>query len=316
MIINVIQTLSLIACLALAIIALGRVALQHWRRKYRGYSLPGRTVLVTGAARGIGLELCKRLLAEHVGSLIMVDLDSQALDLAHGELSSIAADQNVLKFVCDVADFDGVKMLATSLRDANECVDVLVNNAGIVGGGMLHELGVERFDATVRVNCVAHAALDLALMPSMIERGHGRLVCIASVMAESPCVGLADYCASKAAATRLHECLRLELAKRRVGDVRTLLVAPYAVRTDMFRGIETAFSRTLLPHLDVDYVASAVIGALGDGTPHLVLPEYLSYINLIARALPVELFDAIVCMLGGANGMDNFVGRNGKEKRQ
>ena len=172
------------------------------------------------------------------------------------------------------------------------------------------------------VNALAHVWTLQALLPRMLadDGGGAHVVTVASAMAMLPGVALADYCASKAAAAALHECLRLELAVDAPrggggGGVATTLVCTGPVATGMFAGIleRPRYLRALAHHVlgwrRADDVAAALVDAIRWRPRAVYLPRFAGWApHALRLLLPALLFDAVVGAAGGWHGMDTFRG--------
>jgi NADP-dependent 3-hydroxy acid dehydrogenase YdfG len=190
--------------------------------------LSGRWVVVTGASRGIGAELARRLAADGA-RLALVARGREAL-------AALAAELDAEPVVCDVADLEQVERAVASIEAlAGGAPDVVVNNAGIFAIGAAHKMSVDIFRRTLDVNLVAPFALVRAFLPGMRARGSGHLVTIGSVADRNIFPGNAAYSASKYGLRALHEVLRAEL---RGTGVRTTLVSPGPVDTELWDPID------------------------------------------------------------------------------
>ena len=190
--------------------------------------LAGRWAVITGASRGIGAELARRL-ATDGARLVLLARGREALAALAGELGAEPV-------VCDVSDRAQVQDAAKrNEKIAGGAPDILVNNAGIFEIGAAHKLSVDIFRRTLDVNLVAPFALVRAFLPRMRERGGGHLVTIGSVADRNIFPGNAAYSASKYGLRALHEVLRAEL---RGTGVRTTLVSPGPVDTDLWDPID------------------------------------------------------------------------------
>ena len=190
--------------------------------------LAGRWAVITGASRGIGAELARRLAADGA-RLVLLARGREALAALAGELGAEPV-------VCDVSDLAQVEDAATRIEKiAGGAPDIIVNNAGIFEIGAAHKLSVDIFRRTLDVNLVAPFALVHAFLPGMRARGSGHLVTIGSVADRNIFPGNAAYSASKYGLRALHEVLRAEL---RGTGVRTTLVSPGPVDTDLWDPID------------------------------------------------------------------------------
>ena len=190
--------------------------------------LAGRWVVVTGASRGIGAELARRLAADGA-RLALVARSRDAL-------TPLADELGAEPVVCDVGDTTQIERAAERIETlAGGAPDVVVNNAGIFSIAAAHKTSVEEFRRTLDVNLVAPFALVRAFLPGMRARGSGHLVTLGSVADRNIFAGNAAYSASKYGLRAMHEVLRAEL---RGTGVRASLVSPGPVDTDIWDPID------------------------------------------------------------------------------
>ena len=269
--------------------------------------LAGSRVLVTGGAQGMGL-LIARGAAARGAQVAIWDLNGKALPDAASRIAAArrSEDQVVAADAVDVGDPNAVSGAAERLKASFGEVDVLVNNAGVVSGKRLVDLSPEEVQRTLRVNTAALFWTTGAFLPSMIDRGRGHIVTMASAGGLVGVPGLSDYCASKFGAVGFHESLRSEL--RRTGpSVRTSLICPFFVDTGMFAGVQTRF-RFLLPILEPSRVAEAAVRAIERDRAMVVLPWFVHSLKLL-RLLPAGWLDPIAAFFGIHAAMDTFSGR-------
>jgi len=190
--------------------------------------LAGRWVLVTGASRGIGAEVARRLAIDGA-RLALVARSREPLEALARELAAVAIPCDVAD---DVAVADAVSRIAQLTHGSP---DVIVNNAGSFTIQPVHETSVERFRETLEVNVVAPFSFARAFLSAMQARGHGHIVTIGSIADRAVFPGNAAYAASKHGLRALHEVLRAEL---RGSGVRASLVSPGPVDTDLWDPID------------------------------------------------------------------------------
>jgi all-trans-retinol dehydrogenase (NAD+) len=264
-----------------------------------------KTVLITGAASGLGRLLAQRMAARGA-RLVLWDVDAPGLEGARAELAT--AGRAVAAYPCNLRDRAAIaSAAAATLRDHGP-VDVLVNNAGVVSGKTLLEASDDHVLRTFEVNTLALFWTTRAFLPEMMRRDSGHIVTIASAAGIVGTSRLVDYCSSKHAAVGFDESLRLEL-KRLGSHVQTTVVCPFYISTGMFSGVKTRF-RWLLPILDPEYATDRIMRAIERDRRRLIMPRAV-YTTFLGRLLPVPTFDACMEFLGVNQSMDDFVGRAG-----
>jgi all-trans-retinol dehydrogenase (NAD+) len=273
-------------------------------------TLPGKRVLVTGAASGIGRQLALDL-ARRGAVVVGWDLDRPALDSLVEEVADLGGAAHA--YTCDVGDRAAVERTADLVRREVGPIDVLVNNAGVVSGRPLTDLSEEDVERTFRVNTLAHFWTLQEFLPAMIERDSGHVVTVSSAAGLLGTPRLTDYAASKHAVVGLAESLRLELARTAPG-VRTTVVCPSYVDTGMFEGARIR-SRHLLPLLRTEDVSSAIVRAVERDQVRLLMPPAVHLVSPL-RVLPTRWFDTALRLLGITASMDAFVGRREQPRGQ
>ena len=264
--------------------------------------LAGKTVLITGAASGIG-RLMARKMAARGARLVLWDLAPDRLEDLRAELASAGTPVRIDAF--DLAQREAIHEAAARVLGEGG-VDVLVNNAGIVNGRWLLDSSDDDIERSFRVNTLALFTTTRAFLPGMIDRQAGHIVNIASAAGLVGVPRLTDYSASKFAVAGFDEALRLEL-KRRRSAVVTTIVCPFYIDTGMFAGAKTRFA-ALLPILAADDVAERIVRAIESDRRRLVLPRFV-LAALLVRALPPRVFDALMDFFGITRSMEDFTGR-------
>ncbi len=219
-------------------------------------ALAGRSALVTGASRGIGLE-CARMLVRQGARVVLLARDEAALRRAASDIGGAT-----VTVACDLTDPDGVERAIGRAREAlGAAPDILVNSAGQLMLAPVTGTSVAEFDRLLLVNLTAPFAMLRALVPELRERGSGHIVTIGSLADRVGLAGNAAYAASKFGLRGLHEVLREEL---RGSGVRTTLVSPEHVDTAIWSTIDTGGlpEGARRPMLSAAQVADAVCYAV------------------------------------------------------
>jgi NAD(P)-dependent dehydrogenase (short-subunit alcohol dehydrogenase family) len=190
-------------------------------------NLQGRTAIVTGASRGIGLAVVKALAAE--GARVIAGARTTS-----DELAKLAETASVQPVQVDLAQPDGPRELAQA---AGGAVEILVNNVGSAPArpGGFASITETQWAETLNLNLNAAIRMTGAVLPGMIERGSGTIVNIGSVNAEFPDPMVLDYSVAKAGLHAFAKGLSKEVGPK---GVRVNTVSPGPVATDLWFGHE------------------------------------------------------------------------------
>jgi 3alpha(or 20beta)-hydroxysteroid dehydrogenase len=189
--------------------------------------LHGKSVIVTGAARGQGASHAERLASEGARVLACDVLDAEGKATAD-RLRRAGLEVEYLHL--DVTSPDDWAQATHHARTAAGRLDVLVNNAGIIHVTPLLEQQLKDWDATLAVNATGPLLGIQAAVPLMRENGGGSIINVASVFGVVGAVGYVAYCASKGALISLTKTAALELAP---DGIRVNVICPGGVSTPM-----------------------------------------------------------------------------------
>jgi len=200
-------------------------------------NLSGATALVTGSNRGIGRAIAEALAREPLASLLCGMRSPERF-----EPLAAARAAEIRPAAVDLSSPEAIEASAAGLGDDLGKIDLLVNNAGLVTGGLLEEQDLDEVYAMFQVNLVGLAHLTKLVLPGMLEKGAGKVVNNASVSGYAFFPGATTYAASKAGVVAFTESLRREL---RGTGVSTLHLVTPGVNTDMLDATEDAYGRYL-----------------------------------------------------------------------
>jgi NAD(P)-dependent dehydrogenase (short-subunit alcohol dehydrogenase family) len=209
-------------------IGVAALASTVWRNRRGSYELTGRTVLITGGSRGLGLVLARLAVAEGARVAICAR-DEQELARARQDLLTYgAAEKDVLALARDITDAAEVRALVAEVESRFGGIDVLINNAGIILGGPLENMDARDFEDSMNTHFWAPFHAMQAVLPGMRRRGEGRIVNISSLGGKVAIPHLTAYSASKFALVGLSEGFRAELSQY---GIYVTTVCPGLLRT-------------------------------------------------------------------------------------
>lgn len=200
-------------------------------------SLNGRTAVITGASRGIGAAIARRL-ASLGAYCILTARDQDRLRHVATEISQSGG--NAEAHTCDMADLKQIEAFAHKVLQGHERCDILVNNAGIGWfEGPLHTMAPEQWDRLIAINLRAPYLLLRAFAPGMIAAKSGHIVNISSLASKNPVPSAAAYAASKWGLNGMMISAAEELRQH---QVRVSLVEPGSVQTEFGSGLASGKS--------------------------------------------------------------------------
>lgn len=225
----------------------------------------GQVAIVTGAGRGIGEAIARRLAAGGAKVAVVSRTEANASKTAEAINTEHAGAAKA--YAVDVADFQAVQELADAILTDFGRVDVLVNNAGVTRDGLSMRMSSEDWDVVVNTNLKGAFNFIRAVQRPMAKQRRGRIINIASVVGISGNAGQANYSASKAGLIGLTKTIARELSSR---GITVNAVAPGFIETDMTAVLPESIRTAVVGKIPLgrfgapDDIASAVAFLAGD----------------------------------------------------
>jgi len=191
------------------------------------FSLEGRAALVSGASKGIGLEICI-VLAEAGADIVAVARDSEGLSTAKAAVTD--AGRQCLTVEADLATVDGPRDAVRHALDHYGAIDVLVNNAGIAIPDSILDTKVEDWDRIMAVNLRAAFLFTQAVGPTMIERKRGKIINISS---QTGVIAIDDHCAYAASKNGLNALTKSTTCEWAKHNIQCNAICPTVILTPM-----------------------------------------------------------------------------------
>ena len=280
-----------------------------------GYSLKGRTVLITGGSHGLGLALARQMVAD--GARVAIcGRDPESLERALASLARPGAE--VMGVPADVTDPESVAELVEAVRQRLGAIDVLVNNAGVIEVAPAITMSVADYEEAMATNFWGMLYPTLALLPEMRARRSGRIVNITSIGGKLGIPHLLPYSASKFAAVGFSQGLRAEVA---ADGIKVVTVCPGLMRTGsprnaIFRGQHRAeyawFSISdALPGLSISAESAArrIVAACRRGNAEVLFPlpaRMAAVANAVAPGFTAGVLAAVDRLLPGAESQSQL----------
>lgn len=158
------------------------------------FKLEGKVALVTGASYGIGFAIASAL-AGAGATIVFNDLKQEFVD--KGLKAYQEAGIEAKGYICDVTDEKAVNAMVAQIEKEVGTIDILVNNAGIIKRIPMHEMSAEEFRQVIDVDLNAPFIVAKAVIPAMIQKGHGKIINICSMMSELGRETVSAYAAAK-----------------------------------------------------------------------------------------------------------------------
>ncbi|MEE3742014.1 gluconate 5-dehydrogenase [Streptococcus dysgalactiae] len=158
------------------------------------FSLQGKIALITGASYGIGFEIAKAY-AQAGATIVFNDVKQELVDRGMAAYRELGIEAH--GYVCDVTDEAGIQQMVSQIEDEVGVIDILVNNAGIIRRTPMLEMAAEDFRQVIDIDLNAPFIVSKAVLPSMIAKGHGKIINICSMMSELGRETVSAYAAAK-----------------------------------------------------------------------------------------------------------------------
>ncbi|WP_020647689.1 SDR family NAD(P)-dependent oxidoreductase [Solimonas variicoloris] len=268
-------------------------------------TVAGKTLLITGAAMGMGKLYAQLAARERASAVALWDINAAELDRTAAELREQGL--RVVAQVVDVAQRAAIAAAAAELRETLGTPDIIINNAGIIRGKYFWEHDSQKdIEMTMAINALAPMYIAREFLPAMIaDRSRER--CIVNISSAASLVSnprMSVYCASKWSCTGWSDSLRLELAQAGHAHLKVLTVCPTYIATGMFDGAKPML---MTPVMTPQYVVDRVWRAMKRGRGRLILPWTVYLSNALKGLLPLRLFDWFADRVFGVyHSMDDF----------
>jgi short-subunit dehydrogenase len=248
--------------------------------------LRGRVALITGASRGLGVHIARRLAREGM-RLALAARSADSLEALALELRARGCE--AFAYETDVRDTGACERLVATVREELGPVEILVNNAGIERTGLFEQQSFEENRDVVDVNLLGPLRLVHAVLPGMLEAGSGHIVVMGSVAGYGGLPHAASYAATKAALLALANSLRIEFGAR--GVSASTIVPGFVHGAGMYEDQKARTGGRASPWIlgssTPERVADAMVRAIRKDRPEVIVNSVpMRFLLALGRLFP------------------------------
>jgi len=225
--------------------------------------------IVTGSARGIGLEIA-RVLGENGYRIMLSDINEAGLETAKNDL--LAAGMPVATCIADVSKGEDAEKLSNAAVEAFGRIDVLVNNAGITRDGLIMRMDEAAWDLVLKINLKGAFLMSKAVVRTMLKQKQGAIINISSVIGLMGNAGQANYAASKAGLIGFTKSFAKEFGRK---GIRANAIAPGFINSEMTAVLAEKVKEQMLAQIPMNSfgnprdVANAVVFLASDKASYI-----------------------------------------------
>ena len=206
-----------------------------------------KIAVITGASRGIGAAIAKKMAENGATVIINYQGSVQAAQALEAEIREKGG--KAVTYKCDVSDFDKCEKFIGDVVKEYGRIDILVNNAGITRDGLLMGMKEEDFDSVIKTNLKGAFNCLKAVTPIMLKQKYGKIVNMASVVGVVGNPGQVNYCASKAGLIGMTKSLAKEIGSR---NITVNAIAPGFIDTDMTKILSDDQKKKILSQIPLN----------------------------------------------------------------
>ncbi|MCR4944642.1 MAG: 3-oxoacyl-[acyl-carrier-protein] reductase [Clostridium sp.] len=214
--------------------------------------LKGKCAIVTGASRGIGKAVAKKLASQGVNIVLNYRSSEEKAIEVENELKEFGVE--VLRVKADISNISEAENLVNKAKERFGKIDIMVNNAGITIDKLIIRMKEEDFDNVINVNLKGVFNCLKSITPIMLRQKEGSIINISSVVGISGNAGQVNYAASKAGVIGMTKSLAKEIGTR---GIRVNAVAPGYIQTDMTEGLDDKYKKELMKQIPLNRLGTA-----------------------------------------------------------
>uniref|UniRef100_A0A915PP94 Short-chain dehydrogenase/reductase 3 n=1 Tax=Setaria digitata TaxID=48799 RepID=A0A915PP94_9BILA len=260
-------------------------------------SVNGRTVVITGAASGIGKRLAE-LFAINLGAKVaIVDINQ---DDGQETVKKITNNGGIAHYwKCDISQAEEVEECARQISIKFGNVGIIICNAAVLYIGRMLDLKTSEIQNSINVNIMGTINTIRAFLRSMEERNEGQIVAISSIAGFCGETNGTAYCTTKFAIRGVMQCLEMEMRDRGLNGIRCTTICPYFTRTPMILNLRMRPTSTWVPFMSIERCAREIADAILKEKNIAFIPHYISIIaklkGLLSERIEIAAREYLNC---------------------
>ncbi|CAL8100318.1 unnamed protein product [Orchesella dallaii] len=258
--------------------------------------IDGETIVVTGAAGGIGKEICRHLVRSSANiKLVLWDLNLRDLEKLAEELKKNGKGVKVFPFAVDISTRENIEAASKLVKDTVGPVSIVFNNAGIAPTGNFLQLTNDQIEKTIDINLMSHFWILREMLPDMVSKNHGRIINICSMGGLKAAPLSFPYFAAKFAVNGYTETLKLELDMFKMDGIKVSTVYPYFVQTPLIKTLTTDKEKIrqmpgpFQKFLEPAEVGRKIVDGMRREYEYIYLPASIPILTFIDYLVPMKL---------------------------
>jgi len=238
-----------------------------------------KLVFITGGDKGIGRAIVEKMALKYNSVIFTYNRNKM------GAEHLISKYDNLFCFQCDLRNYEVVRELAQEIKNKFPPIDILINNAGYENDAIFSKMNFSQWEEVIDVNLKSIFHFSNFFLPSMIDKGWGRIINLTSVAGFTGAFGKSNYAAAKAGIVGFTKSLAIEVGKK---GITVNAVAPGAIKTDMLMRIPEKYRDKILENIPagrfgeteevadlIDFLASDKAAYITGQTIHINGGSYL-----------------------------------------
>jgi len=199
-----------------------------------------KSVFITGGDKGIGKAMVEKMISKYNTVIFTYNTNKKGAEYLLSKYDNLSC------FQCDLRNGEMVSELAQEIKEKFKSIDILINNAGYENDAIFSKMNFYQWEDVININLKSVFHFSNTFLPSMMDKGWGRIINLTSIAGFTGAFGKSNYAAAKAGIVGFTKSLALEVSKK---GITINAVAPGAIITDMFMRIPEKYRNKILENI-------------------------------------------------------------------